>query len=74
VRFYDCENRYVTLREEYSSRVFENMGLRRTFGPNMEDVTRGWKVSFNEDLHNILFTKYFLVDQLKENEIYMLHE
>jgi hypothetical protein len=38
---YGCENWSLTLKEERRLRVFENRVLRRTFGPNRNEVTRG---------------------------------
>ena len=34
-----CENWSMPLREERTLRVFENMVLRRTFGPTRDEVT-----------------------------------
>jgi len=31
--------------------VCENRALRRIFGPKREEVTRGWKRSYNEEVH-----------------------
>jgi len=39
VVLYGCENWSLTLREERKLRVFENMVLRRIFGPRREEVT-----------------------------------
>jgi len=36
---YGCENCFLTLREEPRLRVFENMVLRRIFGPKRKEVT-----------------------------------
>jgi hypothetical protein len=36
---YGCETWPLTLREERWLRVFENMVLRRSFGPKREEVT-----------------------------------
>jgi hypothetical protein len=33
-----CETWSLTLREEHRLRVFENMVLRRTFGPKRDEV------------------------------------
>jgi hypothetical protein len=33
--------------------VFENRVLRRTFGPNRDGVTGGWRKLHNEELHNL---------------------
>jgi hypothetical protein len=32
--------------------VFENMVLRRTFGPKRDEITGGWRKLYNEELHN----------------------
>ena len=39
VVLYGCETWLLTLREERKLRVFENMVLRRIFGPSREEVT-----------------------------------
>jgi len=39
VVLYGCETLSLTLREERKLRVFENMVLRRIFGPKRDDVT-----------------------------------
>ena len=39
VVLYGCETRSLTLREERELRVFENMVLRRIFGPRRDEVT-----------------------------------
>ena len=41
VVLYGCETWSLTLREERKLRVFENMVLRRIFGPRRDDVTGG---------------------------------
>jgi len=38
---YGCETWSLTLREERKLRVFENMVLRRIFGPRRYEVTGG---------------------------------
>jgi hypothetical protein len=49
--------RYITwslkLREEHRQRVFENMVLRRIFGPKRDEVTGGWRKLHNEELHSL---------------------
>ena len=40
---YRCETWSLTLREERKPRVFENMVLRRIFGPRREEVTGEWR-------------------------------
>jgi len=39
VVLYGCENWSLTLREERKLRVFDNMVLRRIFGPRRDEVT-----------------------------------
>ena len=39
VVLYGCETSSLTLREERKLRVFENMVLRRIFGPRRDEVT-----------------------------------
>ena len=36
---YECETWSLILREEKKLKVFENMVLRRIFGPRMDEVT-----------------------------------
>ena len=53
VVLYGCETWSLTLREERKLRVFENMMLRRTFGPRRDEVTGEWKRLHNEELNNL---------------------
>jgi len=41
------------LREERKLRMFENMVLRRIFGPRRDEVTGEWRRLHNEELHNL---------------------
>jgi len=41
------------LREERKLRVFENMVLRRIFGPRRDEVTEGWRRLHNEVLNDL---------------------
>ena len=41
VVLYRCETWSLTLREKRKLRVFENMVLRRIFGPRRDEVTGG---------------------------------
>jgi len=41
------------LREERRLRVFENMVLRRIFGPKRDEVTREWRKLHNEELNDL---------------------
>ena len=42
-----CETWSLILRDEMKLRVFENMVLRRIFGPRRDEVTGEWR-----SLHN----------------------
>jgi hypothetical protein len=50
-----CETWSVTLREEHTSRlrVFENVVLRKIFGPKSDEVTGEWRKLHNEELHDL---------------------
>jgi len=48
VVFLWCETWSLTLREKRKLRVFENMVLRRIFGPRRDEVTGEWKRLHNE--------------------------
>jgi hypothetical protein len=60
VVLYGCETWSLTLREEQRLRVFENMVLRRIFGPKRDEVTGGGEDYIRKNLmicihHQILF-------------------
>ena len=46
-------SRPATLREERKLRVFENMVLRRIFGPRRDEVTGEWRRLHNEELNDL---------------------
>ena len=51
-----CDTNHVeplTLREERKLRVFENMVLRRIFGPRRDEVTGEWRILHNEELNDV---------------------
>jgi len=50
---YGCEAWSLTLREERKLREFENMVLRRIFGPRRDEVTREWRRLHNEELNDL---------------------
>jgi hypothetical protein len=52
VVLYGCETWSLTLREERRLRVFENIVLRRLFGPKGDEVTREWRELHNEELND----------------------
>jgi hypothetical protein len=43
----------MTLREERKVRVYENMVLRRIFGPKTDEVTGEWRRLHNEELNDL---------------------
>ena len=43
----------LTAREERKLRVFENMVLRRIFGPRRDEVTGEWRRLHNEGLNGL---------------------
>jgi len=53
VVLYGCETLSLTLREERKLRVFENMVLRRIFGPRRDEVTGDWRRLHNEELNDL---------------------
>ena len=50
---YGCETWTLTLSEERKLRVFENMVLRRIFGPRRKEVTGEWRRMHNEELNDL---------------------
>ena len=58
------------MREETKLRVFENMVLRRIFGPRRDGVTGKWSRLHNEELNYfILRTQYCAGDKMEKNEM-----
>ena len=53
---YGCKAWSLTLWEEGKLRVFENMVLRRIFGPRREEVTGEWRRLHNEELNDLYST------------------
>src|SRR5215469_17456911 len=53
VALYGCETWSLTLREERRLRVFENMVLRRAFGPKRDEVTGECRKLHNEELSDL---------------------
>ena len=43
--------------------------LRRIFGPQRDEVTGEWRRLNNEKLNDLYYTKYYLGDQIKKNEM-----
>jgi hypothetical protein len=48
---YECVTWSLSLREEHRMRVFENMVLRRIFGPKRDKVTGEWRKLHSEKLY-----------------------
>jgi hypothetical protein len=53
VALYSCETWLPTSREERKLRVFENMVLRRIFGPRRDEVMGEWRRLYNEELNDL---------------------
>ena len=53
VVLYGCDTWSLTLREERKLRVFQNMVLRRIFGPRRDEVTGEWRRLHNEELNDL---------------------
>jgi hypothetical protein len=53
VVLYGCETWLVTLWEERKLRLFENMVLRRIFGPRRDEVTGDWRRLHNKELNDL---------------------
>jgi hypothetical protein len=43
----------LALREVHRLRVFENMVLRRIFGPKRDEVTGEWRKLDNKEIHDL---------------------
>jgi len=70
VVLYGCETWSLTLREERKIRVFENMVLKRIFGPRRDEVTGEWRKLRNEELNDLYSsTQYFAGDKMEKNEM-----
>jgi len=54
--FCGCETWALTLWEKRKMRVFENMVLRRIFGPRMDEVTGEWRRLHNEELNDLYYS------------------
>ena len=52
VVLYGCETWTLTWREERKLKVFENMVLRRIFGPRRDEVTGEWRRLHKEEVND----------------------
>ena len=68
VVLYGCETWLLTLREGRKLRVFENMVLRRIFGPRRDEVTGEWRRLHNEE-PNDLYSKPNIVRVIKSRRM-----
>jgi hypothetical protein len=55
VVLYGCETWSFTLREEHRLRVFENIMLRKIFGPKREE-DGSWRKLHNDEIHSLYFS------------------
>jgi len=53
VVLYGCETWSLILREQRKLRVFENMVLKRIFGPRRDEVTGEWRRLPSEKLNDL---------------------
>jgi acyl-coenzyme A synthetase/AMP-(fatty) acid ligase len=44
----------------YTLRVFEKKILRRIFGPKRDEVTEGWRIMHNEEVHNLYSSPHII--------------
>jgi len=65
---YGYETWSLTLREEMKLRVFENMVLRRIFGPRSDEVTGRWRRLHKEEL-NVLYPSPNIVRVIKSRRM-----
>ena len=68
VVLHGCETWSLTLRQERKLRVFENMVLRRIFGPRRDEVTGEWRRLHNEEL-NYLYSSPNIVRVIKSRRM-----
>ena len=66
---YGCETWSLKLREETKLRVFENMVLRRIFGPRRDEVTGEWRRLHNVELNDLYCSLYRAGDKMEKNEM-----
>jgi len=57
----------LKLREKHRLRLFENRVLMRIFGPRRDKVTRDMRKLHNEELKDLLLTKYYSGVNIERN-------
>jgi len=68
VVLYGCETWSLTLREERKLKVFENMVLRRIFGPRRDEETGKWR-RLNNKVLNDLYSSSNIVRVIKSRRM-----
>ena len=66
-----CETWSVVLSERHSLKVFGDRVLRKTHGPNSDEVTGNEEdcIERNFKIRSLLFTKNYSAGQVKKNEM-----
>ena len=59
----------LTLREERKLRVFENMVLRRIFGPRRDEVMGEWRRRLHNEVLNDLYSSPNIVRVIKSRRM-----
>jgi len=67
VVLYGCENNFLKLREKRTLRMFENMVLRRIFGPKRDDVRGEWRKLHTRNSLICTAHQIYSGDQMKKN-------
>jgi hypothetical protein len=65
---YGCETWFITLREDRRLKVYENMVLRKIYGPKRDEVTENWRKLHNEELHN-MYSSPDIIRQMKSRRM-----
>jgi hypothetical protein len=63
------ETGFVTLRNEYRLKVFENRVQRGIFGLKGDEIIEGWRKLHNEQLHNLYFSPSIIRMMQSEDEM-----
>jgi hypothetical protein len=61
VVLYGREIWFLILKEEHTSRLFENGVLRRIFGPKRDEVSENWRKLHNEELRGSHSSQSFIL-------------